>query len=125
MRQGEPRRLLRTLFAALQKAQWCSSDPICIETSGQGTDNANLAACHGCLLISETSCEEGNRLLDRAMLVGSQINLRLDFSPPCCSDAGDVANLGQRAISIVPTFVPSQLTDGHICGQPSTWLDHG
>jgi hypothetical protein len=70
VRQGEPQRLLRTLSSALRKAQWCSSDPICIETSGQGTDNANLAACHGCLLISETSCEEGNRLLDRAMLVG-------------------------------------------------------
>ncbi len=70
VRQGEPRRLLRTLLEGLQKARWCSSDPICIETSGQGTDNSNLAACHGCLLVSETSCEEGNRLLDRAMLVG-------------------------------------------------------
>ena len=70
VRQGEPQRLLTTLSATLQKAQWCSSDPICIETTGQGTDNSNLAACHGCLLISETSCEEGNRLLDRAMLVG-------------------------------------------------------
>jgi hypothetical protein len=70
VRQGEPARLLATLYAALRKAQWCSSDPICIETTGQGTDNSNLAACHGCLLISETSCEEGNRLLDRAMLVG-------------------------------------------------------
>ena len=70
VRQGEPERLLRTLLVALQKARWCSSDPICIETAGQGTDNSNLAACHGCLLISETSCEEGNRLLDRAMLVG-------------------------------------------------------
>lgn len=70
VRQGEPLRLLRTLSEALQKAKWCSSDPVCIETTGQGTDNSNLAACHGCLLISETSCEEGNRLLDRAMLVG-------------------------------------------------------
>jgi hypothetical protein len=71
VRQGGPQKLLQTLVAAVQKAQWCSSDPICIETAGQGTDNANLAACHGCLLISETSCEEGNRLLDRAMLVGT------------------------------------------------------
>ena len=70
VRQGEPERIFRTLVAALQKAQWCSSDPVCIETRGQGTDNANLAACHGCLLVSETSCEEGNRLLDRALLVG-------------------------------------------------------
>ena len=70
VRQGEPARLLKTLTTTLRRAQWCSSDPICIETAGQGTDNANLAACHGCLLISETSCEEGNRLLDRPMLVG-------------------------------------------------------
>jgi hypothetical protein len=74
VRQGEPNRLLRTLQSAMQKASWCSSDPVCIETKGQGTDNANLAACHGCLLISETSCEEGNRLLDRALLVGLSTN---------------------------------------------------
>jgi hypothetical protein len=30
-----------------------------------------------------------------------------------------MANLGQRAISIVPTFVPIQQTDGHICAQAS------
>jgi hypothetical protein len=79
VRQGEPDRLLDTLSSSVQKARWCSSDPICIETSGQGTDNSNLAACHGCLLISETSCEEGNRLLDRAMLVGTPTKLELGF----------------------------------------------
>jgi len=79
VRQGEPTRLLDTLTTALRRAQWCSSDPICIETAGQGTDNANLAACHGCLLISETSCEEGNRLLDRAMLVGTPTRPALGF----------------------------------------------
>jgi hypothetical protein len=79
VRQGEPERLLRTLRSALQKAQWCSSDPVCIEASAQGTDNANLAACHGCLLVSETSCEQGNRLLDRALLVGTPSERRLGF----------------------------------------------
>jgi len=79
VRQGEPERLLRTLMAALQKAQWCSSDPVCIEARAQGTDNANLAACHGCLLVSETSCEEGNRLLDRALLVGTPNERGLGF----------------------------------------------
>lgn len=82
VRQGDPRRLAPTLVAALQKAQWCSSDPVCIETRGQGTDNANLAACHGCLLVSETSCEEGNRLLDRALLVGTLQKPRLGFFSP-------------------------------------------
>lgn len=79
VRQGEPERLLRTLMTALQKAQWCSSDPVCIEARAQGTDNANLAACHGCLLVSETSCEEGNRLLDRALLVGTPNERELGF----------------------------------------------
>jgi hypothetical protein len=79
VRQGEPERLVRTLSAALRKAQWCSSDPICIETLGQGTDNSNLAACHGCILISETSCEEGNRLLDRAMLIGKPREPEMGF----------------------------------------------
>jgi hypothetical protein len=55
---------------AIQKAGWCSSDPVCIESNGQGPENCNLSACHSCSLVPETSCEEGNRLLDRALLVG-------------------------------------------------------
>lgn len=70
VRQGDIGRFERTILAGLRRAQWCSSDPVCIESIGQGVDNANLAACHGCALLPETSCEEGNRLLDRAMLVG-------------------------------------------------------
>jgi hypothetical protein len=71
VRQGLPSRLELTLRNALHRASWCSSDPVCIESPGQGTDSANLAACHGCSLLPETSCEEGNRLLDRALLVGT------------------------------------------------------
>lgn len=55
---------------AIQKAGWCSSDPVCIESNGQGPENCNFSACHSCCLLPETSCEEGNRLLDRALLVG-------------------------------------------------------
>jgi hypothetical protein len=79
VRQGEVGRFERTLLAGLRRAQWCSSDPVCIESTGQGVDNANLAACHGCALLPETSCEEGNRLLDRAMIVGSALDPRLGF----------------------------------------------
>ena len=50
---------------------WCASDPLCVESMGQGPDTLNLAACHSCLLLPETSCEEFNRLLDRATLVGT------------------------------------------------------
>jgi hypothetical protein len=71
VRQGKPGRLETTLRRALTHAAWCSSDPVCIESKGQGSDNSNLAACHGCCLLPETSCEEGNRLLDRALLIGT------------------------------------------------------
>jgi len=71
VRQGEPDRLPTIMFNALSRAQWCSSDPVCIESTGQGSDNANLAACHGCVLVPETSCEQGNRLLDRGIVIGT------------------------------------------------------
>lgn len=79
VRQGKPGRLETTLRRAMQHAAWCSSDPVCIESTGQGADNANLAACHGCCLLPETSCEEGNRLLDRALLIGTPAHSELGF----------------------------------------------
>jgi hypothetical protein len=71
VRQGREGYLESTLFNAIEKAKWCSSDPICIELDAQGPDGANLAACHSCCLLPETSCETGNRLLDRALLIGT------------------------------------------------------
>jgi hypothetical protein len=44
---------------------------VCIESDAQGADSLNLAACHSCTLLPETSCEEQNTFLDRAMLVGT------------------------------------------------------
>ncbi|MDW8208816.1 MAG: DUF1998 domain-containing protein [Chloroherpetonaceae bacterium] len=70
VRQGLPGRIEPVLLRALQRATWCSYDPTCMESQGQGPDSCNLAACHGCAILSETSCENGNRLLDRAMVVG-------------------------------------------------------
>ena len=32
-------------------------------------DNSNGAACHSCCMISETACENGNRMLDRGLVV--------------------------------------------------------
>jgi hypothetical protein len=46
------------------------SYPVCIESDRQGSSQLNLSACHGCTLISETSCESGNRLLDRQLVLG-------------------------------------------------------
>jgi len=69
-RQGDASRFLDTFVGAITEARWCSSDPLCIESTAQGRDGLNMAACHGCVLLPETSCEEFNLLLDRAVLVG-------------------------------------------------------
>ena len=37
------------------------------------------AACHGCLLIAETSCEQKNDFLDRALVVRTVDNLGVEF----------------------------------------------
>ena len=50
----------------------CSNDPVCAEhTPETSLDNRPLhgAACHGCLLIAETSCEQRNDFLDRALVI--------------------------------------------------------
>jgi hypothetical protein len=71
VRQGQPPRLARTLIEALQDAAWCSADPLCGENTATSLNSLNLAACHACSLVSETSCEVGNFLLDRTLLTGS------------------------------------------------------
>ena len=82
VRMGQPDRLENVIRRALDKARWCSTDPICIESRGQGPDNCNLAACHSCELVPETSCEEQNRLLDRGVVVGTIDNPELGFFSP-------------------------------------------
>lgn len=69
VRQGQPPRLLRALMKAIEGARWCSADPICRESDGQGYDDTNLAACHACCLLPETSCVTGNMLLDRSLVI--------------------------------------------------------
>jgi hypothetical protein len=71
VRMGEPSRLEQVMLRALVNAKWCSSDPVCIESHGQGPNNCNLAACHSCGLLLETSCENFNALLDRGVVVGT------------------------------------------------------
>lgn len=71
VRQGLPDRLPRLIENAILRASWCSSDPVCLESLGQGPSGMNMAACHSCALLPETSCEQMNLMLDRAMLVGS------------------------------------------------------
>ena len=70
VRLGDPDKLIPLILAALDDADVCSNDPVCIESDRQGSSSLNLSACHGCSLVSETSCETANRLLDRQLVLG-------------------------------------------------------
>lgn len=79
VRQGEKGRLEDTIISAIENASWCTSDPICIQSAGQGPESLNLAACHNCALLPETCCENGNRLLDRGVVVGTLTNPEIGY----------------------------------------------
>ena len=69
---GEPHNLGRHIDAALEACGLCASDPTCAEhMPGYGTSTVHAAACHSCLFSPETSCERGNRYLDRSVLVST------------------------------------------------------
>ena len=79
VRQGKQGNLETIVYNAIENARWCSSDPICIDSHGQGPNSCNLAACHNCSLLPETCCEESNMLLDRAMLIGTLDNPSIGY----------------------------------------------
>ena len=57
---------------ALRMGTLCSNDPICAQHSPEDSMEERWlhgAACHGCALVAETSCEMRNDYLDRALVV--------------------------------------------------------
>lgn len=57
------------LKRAVNRIRYCSNDPLCAEIR-KTPERKNGAACHSCLLISETSCEHRNMWLDRHIILG-------------------------------------------------------
>jgi hypothetical protein len=74
---GKPENLNTLLTEGIKAMRICSSDPLCSEYDPTVADAASLdvhlAACHACNYVSETSCEIGNILLDRALLTETLI----------------------------------------------------
>ena len=66
---GKPESLGRLMEQALKRATVCSSDPLCSEHDPGEDRSLHSASCHACTFVSETSCERGNRYLDRALLI--------------------------------------------------------
>ena len=67
--QSNPTSFKKILESALFRSHDCASDPVCYNSDGQGIGGMNLAACYSCSLLPETSCEEFNSFLDRALLI--------------------------------------------------------
>lgn len=66
---GKTENLRSLIDQASHRAAVCSSDPLCSEHDPSEDRSLHLAACHSCSFVPETSCERGNRYLDRALLV--------------------------------------------------------
>jgi len=66
------RQIHEVVQSALELGMLCSNDPVCAQHDPSNAHERRFlhgAACHGCLLISETSCEQQNDYLDRSLVV--------------------------------------------------------
>ncbi|MGB3403915.1 MAG: DUF1998 domain-containing protein [Microcoleaceae cyanobacterium] len=69
---GKPEILGDLISQALEEIELCASDPMCAEHNpNNGMPSLHWAACHACLFAPETSCERGNKFLDRNVLVST------------------------------------------------------
>lgn len=76
---GQPDRLGELIAQALARARICASDPLCAEHVPDHDRSLHGAACHACSFVAETSCEIGNRYLDRSLLVPTLAGTDLSF----------------------------------------------
>lgn len=65
---GTEAKIIDMLRDAFQEALLCTNDPECMNNI-PNDDSSNGAACHSCCMISETACENGNRMLDRGFII--------------------------------------------------------
>jgi hypothetical protein len=77
--QGQTHKFEQLLALGLRRAAYCSSDPLCGHAAPGEMGHTNGAACHACLLVSETSCERSNHFLDRAHVVSTVMQLGIEY----------------------------------------------
>lgn len=77
---GQSVTLGRQIAQALESIRICASDPLCAEHAPQQDGRGvHGACCHACLFAPETSCEKGNRYLDRNTLLPTFSEKSLEF----------------------------------------------
>ena len=75
-------RIEHHLQNAVELGRLCSNDPVCAQHRPNSVQEERFlhgAACHGCLLIAEPSCERRNEFLDRALVVPTVENTEAAF----------------------------------------------
>ncbi|HFE46481.1 MAG TPA: DUF1998 domain-containing protein [Nannocystis exedens] len=99
------RRIEDHLLRALELGRLCSNDPVCATHEPDDPFEERYlhgAACHGCVLIAETSCERRNELLDRALVVPTVVTPGAAFF-----GAMEAAPAGIR--DVVPSSTPDAM----------------
>lgn len=70
MEQSARKAMERLVTRSLTRASRCSSDPVCSHRVPRGQEDfLHGAACHFCTFLSETSCDNANRFLDRRFVL--------------------------------------------------------
>jgi hypothetical protein len=65
-------RIVQYFQQAVALGRLCANDPVCAQHAPDSPEEERYllgAACHGCLLLAESSCERRNDFLDRALVV--------------------------------------------------------
>lgn len=101
VRQGYKEIFPNVVHKAIQEVKHCSNDPVCSLSQGQGNYSLNLAACHACLLLPETSCEEFNSFLDRGLLIGTMDEPDIGFF-------SDGFQTYEKGMDVIPRKPPVQ-----------------
>lgn len=76
------RRFVGHLRSAIDLGRLCANDPVCAQHRPDDVHEERFlhgAACHGCLLIAEPSCERRNEYLDRTLVVATVERLGAEF----------------------------------------------
>ena len=65
---GKMNKLIPLIHDAFENSLLCTNDPECM-LKEIDLRTLSRSSCHSCCMISETACENGNRLLDRGLVV--------------------------------------------------------
>ena len=88
------RQIDEVVQGALELGTLCSNDPVCAQHDPSNPHEHRYlhgAACHGCLLISETSCEQQNDFLDRSLVIPTVQGLSAELFSEILANEGSPA----------------------------------